>query len=226
MNATFFGLALLSALSPKLLGVDLLLINIQRRKLMFAYCLLGGLGIALTVGLLDVFVLQADAIELQGSISAGLDLGLGAVALVVGALIATGHLHRAPRTPAPAGQRRPSKMNDWAQQILSTPRYGRIVLIGIVCGLPGAKYLAALHTLVTGKSSTAMQAVAVIVFVLLEFSLMIIPFVSLMIRPDGTGAQISRTQAWFSRHARELLAAVLLGVGAYMAISGLVRLIG
>jgi hypothetical protein len=37
-------------------------------------------------------------------------------------------------------------------------------LIGAVAGKPGADYVIALHTLVTGKSSTAVQAVAVVVF--------------------------------------------------------------
>ena len=46
MNATFFGLAFLSALNPKLLGVDLLLMNNQRRILMFVCFLLGAMGVA------------------------------------------------------------------------------------------------------------------------------------------------------------------------------------
>jgi hypothetical protein len=32
------------------------------------------------------------------------------------------------------------------------------VLVGAVIGIPGATYLTALHNLVTGKSSTAIQA--------------------------------------------------------------------
>ena len=106
------------------------------------------------------------------------------------------------------------------------PRYGLIALIGVVCGLPGGVYLAALHTLVTGKSSTATQVVAVIVFVLIEFSLVIIPLVFLVIRPEGTKAQTKRAEDWLMSHARELIAAVILFVGAYMVINGLVRLIG
>jgi len=50
------------------------------------------------------------------------------------------------------------------------------VLIGAVAGTPGATYVTALHQLVTGKSLTAAQAVAVVDFVLTEFSLVIIPF--------------------------------------------------
>ena len=229
MNATFFVLAFLAALNPKLLGVDLLLMNMRRRVLMFVCFLLGGMGVALTVGLLDVLVLHANAIKTQVSVSAGLDVALGVPLLVIGALVATGRLHGRRRAPAQAGHGqvpKKEKKDEWAQRILRKPRPGLIVLIGVVCGLPGGVYLAALHTLVTGKSSTATQVVAVIVFVLIEFLLVIIPLVFLVISPEGAQAQTKRAEDWLMSHARELIAGVILFVGAYMVINGLVRLIG
>jgi Sap, sulfolipid-1-addressing protein len=100
------------------------------------------------------------------------------------------------------------------------------VLIGAVAGTPGAAYVSALHQLVTGNSSTPAQAVAVVIFVLIEFSLVIIPFVFLVVRPEGTKAQLKRAQEWLMSHARQLMAAVALFVGSYMVISGLTRLLG
>jgi hypothetical protein len=97
-----FGLACLAALNPKLLAVDLLLIGNRRPRLMFACFLLGGMGLALTVGLLDVLVVHADAIQGQGSASAGLDLALGLLLLIIGTLLATGHLHGRQRPHAQA----------------------------------------------------------------------------------------------------------------------------
>jgi Sap, sulfolipid-1-addressing protein len=196
MNATFFALAFLAALNPKLFAVDLLLVESQRPRLMFVCFLLGGLSMCLAVGLLDVFVLRADAIKTQGSVSAGLDVALGVPLLVIGALIATGRLHGQRRAPAQAGHGHVPKKDDWAQRILRKPRYWFIVLIGVACGVPGGEYLAALHTLVTGKSSTATQVVAVVIFVLLEFSLVIIPFVFHLVRPEGTKAQTKRAEDW------------------------------
>jgi hypothetical protein len=224
MNAEFFGLALLAALNPKLLGVDLLLIENARPRPMFVCFLLGGMGMSLTVGLLDVFVLQADAISTQGSASAGLDLVLGVPLVAVGVLVATGHLHGRQRAPAPAGGGQPPKKDGWAQRVLGEPRFGLAVLIGAVAGTPGALYITALHQLVTGKSSTAVQAVAVVVFVLIEFSLVIIPFLFLVVRPEATKTQVKRVQDWLMSHARELMAGVALFAGGYMVISGLVRL--
>ena len=53
-----FGLACLAAMNPKLLAVDLILMGNRRPRLMFVCFLLGGMGLALTIGLLDVFVVH------------------------------------------------------------------------------------------------------------------------------------------------------------------------
>jgi hypothetical protein len=109
---------------------------------------------------------------------------------------------------------------------LREPRFGLAVVIGAVAGTPGASYVTALHQLVTSKSSTAVQAAAVVVFALIEFSLVIIPFVFLVFRPEGTKAQLQRAQAWLMGHARQLLAAVAVVAGGYMVVSGLVLPLG
>jgi hypothetical protein len=85
-----------------------------RPRLMFLCFLLGGIGMALALGL-DVFALQADAVQTQGSVSAGLDLALGVPLLAIGVLVATGHLHGRRRPPVLAGGGRPPK-DTWAQR--------------------------------------------------------------------------------------------------------------
>lgn len=97
-------------------------------------------------------------------------------------------------------------------------------MIGAVVGTPGASYITALHQLVTSKSSAAVQAVAVVLFVTIEFSLVIVPYAFLELRPEGTKAKLRSAQGWLVRHARQLIAAVMIFAGAYMAITGVVRL--
>ncbi len=70
-----------------------------------------------------------------------------------------------------------------------------------------------------------MQAVAVLIFVLIEFLLVIIPLALLVTRPESTRAQIQRAKVWLFSHARQLIAVVALLVGAYMTVSGLVGLL-
>lgn len=106
MNAEFFVLAFTAAQDPKLLAADLLLIENRRMRAMFMCVLLGGLTVALTIGLLDVLALHADAINSQKTVSAGVDLALGLLLLAIGALLATGHLHGRRKALVPA--RRPA----------------------------------------------------------------------------------------------------------------------
>jgi Sap, sulfolipid-1-addressing protein len=227
MNAEFFALAFVAALNPKLLAVDLLLIENRRPRAMFLCVLAGGLTVGITIGLLDVLVFHADAINSQKTVSASVDLALGLVLLAIGGLVATGRLHGRRKTPVPAGDgppEHPGKKDGWAQRVLAEPRLGLAVLVGALAGIPGGAYLGALHNLVTGKSSTAAQVVAVIIFVLIEFSLIIVPFVFLELRPEATKAALKNAHDWLLSHARQLMAYTALILGAYLAISGLVRL--
>jgi hypothetical protein len=109
MSAGFFALAFIAALNPKFLAVDLLLIENRRPRAMFLCILLGGMTVALTIGLLDVLVLHADAIDSQKTGSASVDLALGLLLLAAGALVATGHLHAPRKAPVPAGSKPPEQ---------------------------------------------------------------------------------------------------------------------
>ena len=227
MNAEFFVLAFTAALNPKLLAVDLLLIENRRPRAMFLCLLLGGITVGITIGLLDVLVFHIDAINSQKTVSAGVDLALGLLLLAVGALVATGRLHarRKATVRAGAGQlAAPEKEKDGWARLLAEPRLGLAMLVGAVCGIPGAAYLSGLHILVTSKASTANQVVGVILFVFIEFLLIIIPFAFLELRPEGTKAALRNTQEWLLGHARRLMAYTALVLGAYLTISALVRL--
>jgi Sap, sulfolipid-1-addressing protein len=227
VNAEFFALAFVAALNPKLLALDLLLVENRRPRAMFLCVLLGGMTVALTVGLLDVLVLHADALQSQGTVSAGVDLALGLLLLAVGGLVATGRLHGRRKAAVPAGGGQPgkaAKKDGWAHRVLAEPQLGLAMLIGAVAGIPGASYLTALHNLVTGKSSTGAQVIAVIVFVLIEFALIIIPFAFLELRPEATKERLGSAQAWLLSHARQLMAYTAVILGAYLVASGLVRL--
>jgi hypothetical protein len=230
VNGAFFALAFTAALNPKLLALDLLLIENRRPRAMFACILVGGLGVAIAIGLVDVLFVHADAVKSQGKISAGVDLALGLVLLALGALLLTGTLPRRRKAAALAADRAPAKPKkekeeSWARRSLREPRLGLAVFIGVLVGLPGASYIAALHDLIAGKYSTATRVAAVIVFAIIEFLLIIIPWTLLELRPEGTTAMLRKSQAWLGSHARQLLAWIAVILGAYLAISALVRLL-
>ncbi len=228
MNATFFALAFTAALNPKLLALDLLLIENRRPRAMFAFVLLGAATVALTFGLVDVLTVHADAISAQKKASAGLDLGLGLALLAAGGLLATGRVHGRRREAAPEGgstpDEQPAKKASWAARALAEPRLHLAVLIGALVGLPGASYLDALHHLIKGTFSTAYLVVAVVVFVFIELALIIIPFAFLVLRPEGTKTALRHTQDWLLGHALQLMAGIALLLGAYLTVTGAVRL--
>jgi len=229
MNAEFFALAFAAALNPKLLALDLLLIENRRPRAMFLCILIGGMTVALTVGLLDVLTIHADAINAQKKASAGLDLALGLLLLVLGALLVTGRLHGRRKAPVPAGAGPPSdplpeKKDSWAARTLSEPRLGLAMLVGALIGLPGASYLTALHHLVAGKYPAVTQIIAVVVFVVIEFLLIIVPFAFLELWPEATKGFLKNAQDWLLGHALQLMAYIALALGAYLTTSAAVRL--
>jgi hypothetical protein len=229
MNAEFFALAFTAALNPNLLAIDLLLIENRRPRAMFASVLAGGMSIAIAVGLVDVLVVRAHLVNSQKKVSAGVFLAVGLVLLVIGALLLAGKVPwRRRANDARAGAERKekkSKGNGWAQRVLREPRPTLAFAVGALVGLPGGVYLAALHGLIVGHYSAAIQVVAVFVFVIIEFLLIIIPWSLLELWPEPTGAFLRRAQAWLVGHGKQLIAWICVLLGAYLTISALAQLL-
>jgi hypothetical protein len=221
MNAVFFGLAALAALNPKLVVIDLMLVNNRRPRPMFVCFLLGGMGLAITVGLLDVLVLQLNAVKTQKQASGWLDLTLGVPLLIIGVLLASNRLHvHRHRRPGKDKRPRSSKLDTWVDQALSEPRYLLAFLIGAAVGTPGFSYILALHNLVSSQTPSTVAAIAVLLFVIINFAVVLVPFVLYLAHPQRTEDAIRRFKDWIFSHHRQIAAAVALIAGAYMVVSG------
>jgi hypothetical protein len=224
MNGGFFALAFTAAANPSLLAVDLVLLLNQRPRAMLWCVLLGGVGVAVLIGLVDVLVVRSDVVKTQGSLSPGAGLAVGLLLLAAGALLLTGRFPRH-HTPEPAPDQGSKGESNWMQRALRQPRLGLAVVVGAVLGLPGAIYLTALHHLVAGSWSTLTKVVAVFVFAIIEFSLIIVPLILLAVRPQSAAAVLEHAQEWLSERGRRVMAYVALAVGAYLTISSLVSLL-
>jgi hypothetical protein len=228
----FFALAFIAAANPKLLALDLLLIENRRPRAMFASILAGGIATGVLIGLLDVLVLQSDPTKTQRKASGGVDLALGLILLVIGGLLMTGLLAqvwgRRPQSAKRLAKKQEKLANpkdSWAQRKLREPRLGIAALIGVVCGLPGASYLTALHDLKSGHYATATQVVAVFVFVIIQFLLIIIPWLFLEIWPARTTDMLRRSQAWLTGHVTALVAWICILLGAFLTATGVLHLL-
>jgi hypothetical protein len=228
VNAMFFALAFLAAANPKLLAIDLLLIENRRPQAMFACLVAAGIVTGVAVGIVILLVIPAHQYHSEKRASAGLDLALGVLLLLVGGLVMTGivaHVwSRRQRSAKPAAKKRKFGA-DWAQRALRESHLGVAFLVGFICGLPGAAYLAAIHNLTTGKFSTTTQVLAIVVFMIIAFLLIIVPWVLLLVWPNGTASLLRRAMAWVTGHAMALIAWVCLLLGVFLTVSGLVRLI-
>jgi phosphotransferase system glucose/maltose/N-acetylglucosamine-specific IIC component len=224
----FFALAFIAAANPKLLAIDLLLIENRRPQTMFRCLLAAGVATGVTIGLIVVLVVPAHAYHSERQASAGVDLALGLILLLIGGLVMTGILAqmwaRRSRSGRLTGKKRKGH-TDWAQRALREPRLGVAFLVGFICGLPGAAYLAALHNLVISKTATGTEVVAVFVFVIISFLLIIVPWLLLAIWPSGTANMLRRTLAWVTGHAMALIAWICILLGAFLTVSGIVRLL-
>jgi Sap, sulfolipid-1-addressing protein len=280
VTAEFFVLALAAAVNPSLLAVDLGLVVNQRPRAMFVAVLLGGLAMAVAVGLVYVLVLRFSlGIDASG-LGGGAHLALGIVLLALAWALFTRRLPRRrqrkpdadpkpgadpgadpePSTgpegsgdPEPSASPAPSartgtsavvaaspatragakpeeqattqEKNGRIQRILRQPRPGLGFLMGLLLGTPGAIYLAALHGLVHSHSSTSVEVLAVILFAIIEFALLIIPLIFLITRPHAAAAFIRGMQDWLLRHGRLLLGYVALIAGIYLTIDAIVSLL-
>jgi hypothetical protein len=84
MHAGFFVLAFGAAANPSLLAVDLVLLMNQRPRAMLWCVLLGGMGTAVLIGLVDVLVIRSDLVKTQRTLGPGADLALGVLLLAAG----------------------------------------------------------------------------------------------------------------------------------------------
>jgi hypothetical protein len=85
---------------------------------------------------------------------------------------------------------------------LHEPRYGLAFLIGAAVGTPGASYLLALHHLVASKTPAAVAVIAVIVFVTINFAVVLVPAAFEVTRPQGTEGAVKRFKDWVVSHGQ------------------------
>ena len=146
MDATFFALAFFTVLNPKLYALHLVLIANRRPWLMFIAFLIRGIGLNVTLGLLDVLVFQADAVSSQSSVSAGLELAIGG-SCAVGVAVASA------RPGARTETADSTARQGWAEPTCASLAWLALG-IGAPARTPGRRDITALHNLVAATTTT------------------------------------------------------------------------
>ncbi len=205
-------LALLSAVYPTLVAVVVVALAAPRPARAMAFFLLGGMIASVTIGLVLVFALQGSSFVSGSNPPADpiVYFGAGALALVLAVLV-----RRRPPTP-PKGDTKVSRLLSRSQKAAVA------FAVGFLLDLPpGAWYLVALKDIAQSGYSDSEIVVVVVVFCIIQYSLIEIPLLGFLFAPVRAADLSRRFSTWLSDNSRTVAAAILVIAGSYMIIRGI-----
>jgi len=196
------------------------------KKLMLGY-LLGAMLMSITLGLVIVFTLKdSQAVSTaKHTVNPIADLVVGAVFLVIAAVLATGRDER-------LRERRMRRKEGKKQK--APPRWRRTLekgspratfAIGAVLTLPGASYLAALDGIIKLNPATAVTVLLVLMVNLIMLTLLEAPLASFSVAPDWTPEAVQRTRDWFARHTHRIVVIGTTALGSLLVVRGVITLL-
>jgi hypothetical protein len=208
-------LALTASLYPFGLAVLLLLAEAERYKGRVSVFLAGAAICTLAIGFAVVFALHGAGLgnQSQQPPRYGLRLGIG-VAFVVGAAI----LARRPPKP---------KKAKGESRVTRAARKGGLIaalIAGIVLYLPSPSYLSALQVVGSTKMSTTATVAWVVIVVAIVLITIWVPTLVIVLAPGWSKPKLAALDSWLSRNSRTLLVVVLLVLGVWEIIDGIVGL--
>jgi Sap, sulfolipid-1-addressing protein len=210
--------SLTAAVNPTLVAASTtMLLFPSAKRLMLGY-LCGAYLTSITLGLLIVFVLDADGPLFdtgQSTLSPALDLTLGLLALIVAFVLHSGRDERMRerRAAKRAGKEDPRWLRELGK---GDPRIA--FAVGAALTLPGASYLAALHqvdVLDYGPVETVLLVIGVNLVMMLLLEL---PLLGFLFAPEATQRRVDRIKAWFSRNGRRAAIVVLATLGCALLV--------
>ena len=204
------------SLEPFRIGMTVLMLNRPRPLLQLAAFLVGGFAMGTTVGVIVLFLLRP-ALGSAHFTLPKVQLVMGAVALVIAAVVATGVL--GPKTDRP-----PSALMQRACTLLGGHSLWTAGVAGLGIALPSVDYLAALALIVASGAAAATQFGALVLFNVVAFALVEIPLISYLVAPDQTRAALGALQNWLQTQRHLKFAAVLALLGCVLLAAGAIGL--
>ena len=221
-----FGLALLAGLNPVLLTATTVMLLLPRPKRLLLGYLLGAYTTSIAVGLAIIYWLS-DSGELsttKHTVSPGIDIVLGALALLIAFVVGSGRLARRKERRQSEHADEPKKTPRW-QQTLSKGSARDTFIVGILLSFPGGSYLACLTTIAKLNLSNAgnvatVVAVAVVMLLLLE-----VPLLAYTFAPTWTPAAVDRFRGWLARNGTRAAVVAAAAIGAALVLRGVLGLL-
>lgn len=242
MWSTVLVMAAVAAIDPLRIGVVAFMLSRSRPLRLLLPFFLFAFSANVAVGAAVVFGFKNATDDGGSTMSPGLEIGVGAVALVIAALSATGQLERLVNrvrsrraVPATVGEHGTeavteddvpglSKLPSGMQAALRGEAPWAAALLGLINGFPTPYYLAAMAAALTSGAALAEQMAALVVFNLVGFLAAVIPIVSFWVAPEATRSGVERLYAWMGRHHRLVVAMIAGAVGVFFVASGISHL--
>jgi hypothetical protein len=238
MWTTVLLLGLAVSVEPARIGLIALLLTRPRPVRHLFVFLCAGMAISLTVGFVVLFVFHHSFLGKANVNPALIQIGIGAVAVLLAALLASNiplrQFSRQPMAEVPSGagegvgvleepappttlKRLSSRVRGFAKGESSWFSGS----IGAALAMPSVDYMALLALIIASKASPIAQASALVSFLLLASAAAVIPLLSFLVAPAKTRVWVQRFNGWIRtrtrRHAAAFVAVlggVLIAVGA------------
>ena len=213
-------LAFASMFWPTLITIVVLALRVPQPVRILAWFLFGGLLTTITIGLILVFALQ-DSNFVSGPSKNGESCPQhrsGPARARVSALSEPTQARLPPNRP-PTEAKKPSLTER------AVERGGLVAFIaGVVLNIvPGAFPFVALKDIAQLDVSDAGKVVSVIVFYVIMFAFAEVPIVAYLFAPERTTAKVNQFNDWLRRNSTRVSVWVLVAVGIYLTVRGVVQ---
>ncbi|AMT69788.1 GAP family protein [Mycobacteroides immunogenum] len=217
MWITLLVMAIAVSFEPFRLGMTVLMLNRPRPMLQLLAFLSGGFVMGMAVGLVVLFAFRNVSTGSAHFTLPRVQIGIGVAALLVAALLAS-------RLRGPASNAQLDKVSARIQSIATGGSLWVAGVAGLGIALPSVDFLAALAVIVASGSPPATQVSALLMFNVIAFALVEIPFLAHAVAPERTAAAMARLNSWIQSNRRRNIALVLAVVGCVLLAVGLASL--
>ena len=211
MWITLLVMAAAVSLEPFRVGMCVVLMNRPRPRLQLAAFLGGGFLMGLSVGAVVLFVLTPRLPDTAHVTLPRVQIGIGALALLAAAGIAT-------VAATGGGTRTPP---GWLTRLHGGRSLWVAGAAGLGIALPSVDYLAALAVIAAAGVSPGTRLAALLLFTVAAFALVEIALLAHLVAPQRTRAAMAALHGWVRARGRRWVAALLAVVGIVLIGIGL-----
>ena len=158
----------------------------------------------------------------------GTSIVAGVVALVLGWLMVSDRgraLLERWRTRHP--RRRPKEAGpSWAERRLDRANAAVAFVIGAAINLPGPFYVLALGEIANGPYDSLASLGLILLFNAIMFTLLEVPLVGYLVRPERTAEQVGRLSIWLNANGLRIMGALIGLVGVSLVVQGIAAAAG